>query len=264
MSSWQSVELEVLYIVLGWMAFATWSLCFYPQIVLNFRRKSVVGLNFDYVLLNFFKQIAYLFYNLSLFFSPIVQKQYYQKFGYNQMLPVAQSDVAFSIHIVFTSSLVMFQICIYDRGNQRVSKTCMSFMSMFFLAVVVCTSVAIPRHAWLWLVSCFNTMQAVMTIIKYIPQIVLNFQRKSTTGFSIGNVLLDLVGGLTNCLAMGLQSLDQNSLENMYGNLGKLLLSFATVILDAIFMFQHFVLYPNQKPPLPEGNVELSRDIEAR
>ena len=32
--------------VLGWTYFASWSLSFYPQVVLNFERKSVVGLSF--------------------------------------------------------------------------------------------------------------------------------------------------------------------------------------------------------------------------
>ena len=39
MASWNSVTLEVLSSVLGWIAFAAWSISFYPQIILNFRRK---------------------------------------------------------------------------------------------------------------------------------------------------------------------------------------------------------------------------------
>lgn len=37
----------------------------------------------------------------------------------------------------------------------------------------------------------------------------MNFQRKSTVGWSIGNIILDLVGGLTNFAQMAVQSLDQ-------------------------------------------------------
>uniref|UniRef100_H3C6P8 Uncharacterized protein n=1 Tax=Tetraodon nigroviridis TaxID=99883 RepID=H3C6P8_TETNG len=44
--------LDVLSQVLGWIYFLLWSLSFYPQAWENWRRKSVVGLNFDFLALN--------------------------------------------------------------------------------------------------------------------------------------------------------------------------------------------------------------------
>lgn len=38
----------------------------------------------------------------------------------------------------------------------------------------------------------------------------MNFRRKSTVGWSIGNILLDLLGGLTNYGQMAVQSIDQS------------------------------------------------------
>ncbi|GFP84971.1 cystinosin homolog [Phtheirospermum japonicum] len=246
-SSWDSVYLKVLYNVFGWIAFISWSICFYPQIILNYRRKSVVGFNFDYALLNMVKQLAYLIYNVSIFFSPIVQKQYRQKFGNGKMLPVAESDLAFSIHVVLASAYTMYQIAIYDRGTQKFSKIYTSIVVLFVLAAAVCVCIAIPRHSWFWLVSCFNTIQVVMTVLKYIPQVVFNFQRKSTSGFSIGNVLLDFLGAVANNVQMLMQSLDQKSWENFYGNLGKSLLATVTIVFDIIFIVQHYALYPTKK-----------------
>ncbi|KAJ9562523.1 hypothetical protein OSB04_007683 [Centaurea solstitialis] len=97
-SSWNSSELEVLSTVLGWIAFCAWSISFYPQVILNFRRKSVVGLNFDFVVLNLTKHSSYLIYNASVYFSSEVQRQYRRKYGSDEMIPVAANDVAFSIH----------------------------------------------------------------------------------------------------------------------------------------------------------------------
>jgi cystinosin len=37
----------------------------------------------------------------------------------------------------------------------------------------------------------------------------MNFKRKSTIGWSIGNILLDLTGGVLNFGQMGVQSIDQ-------------------------------------------------------
>lgn len=40
----------------------------------------------------------------------------------------------------------------------------------------------------------------------------MNFTRKSTDGFSIGNILLDFLGGVTNYSQMVVQSIDQGFL----------------------------------------------------
>lgn len=48
-----------------------------------------------------------------------------------------------------------------------------------------------------------------MTTIKYIPQAWFNMKRRSTLGWSISNVLLDITGGLASFVMMALQSLDQ-------------------------------------------------------
>lgn len=255
MASWNSIPLEVLYNTLGWIAFFSWSISFYPQVILNFKRKSVVGLNFDFVVLNLTKHSSYLIYNASMYFSSAVQKQYREKYGLDEMIPVAANDVAFSTHAVLLTAFTLFQIAIYDRGNQKVSRTSIGIVCVAWLTVAVCVFIALPSHSWLWLISCFNTLQVVMTVIKYIPQAIMNFQRKSTIGFSIGNILLDLLGGVTNYGQMAVQSIDQNSWVNFYGNIGKTLLSLVSIFFDLLFILQHYVLYPAWK-------IGTSRDVD--
>ncbi|XP_050265320.1 cystinosin homolog [Quercus robur] len=251
MASWNSIPLEITYEVLGWTAFSSWSIGYYPQIILNFRRKSVVGLSFDFAVLNLMKHSTYLIYNASLYFSSVIQKQYYEKYGYEQMLPVAANDVAFSTHAVLATSTIVFQILIYDRGSQKVSKIAIAMIFAVFLFAAVCFFLALPSHSWLWLISIFNSIQAFMTVIKYIPQAVMNFTRKSTAGFSIGYILLDFTGGTTNFLQMIVQSIDQGSLVNFFGNIGKMLVSLVSIFFDLIFMCQRYVLYP------PNENAEV-------
>ncbi|XVF16281.1 hypothetical protein REPUB_Repub10bG0017600 [Reevesia pubescens] len=247
MASWNSTPLEITYEILGWLAFFSWSISFYPQVILNFRRKSVIGLNFDFVVLNLTKHSSYMIYNICLYFSPVIQKQYFEKYGYGQMIPVAANDVAFSIHAVLLTAITLFQIVIYERGTQQVSKISVGIVSAVWLIAAICVFIALPSQSWLWLISIFNSIQVFMTVIKYIPQAVMNFVRKSTDGFSIGNILLDFVGGLANYAQMAVQSIDQNSWVNFYGNIGKTLLSLISVFFDIIFMCQHYVLYPAKK-----------------
>ncbi|KAI9120502.1 hypothetical protein K1719_007535 [Acacia pycnantha] len=262
MASWNSAPLELTYEFLGWFAFSCWSISFYPQAFLNYRRKSVVGLNFDFVLLNLTKHSSYLIYNASMYFSKAVQEQYLEEFGYGEMIPVAANDVAFSAHAVFMTAVTLFQILIFDRGTQKISFVAVGIVSVVWLTAVVCFSLALPTRSWLWLLSVFNTIQVCMTVVKYIPQAIMNFKRKSTDGFSITNILLDLSGGIANYGQMVVQSLDQGSWNNFYGNMGKLMLSLVTVFFDTFFITQHFVLYPAKKAYKTVALVEPEDEIK--
>lgn len=208
------------------------------------------------------KHSSYLIYNAALFFSPVIQRQYHEEYGFGEMIPVAANDVAFSIHAVILTAITLFQVVIYDRGSQKVSKTCIVISSAVWLVAVVCIAIAWPRNSWLWLISVFNSIQVFMTAIKYIPQVMMNFARKSTVGWSIGNILLDLLGGLTNFAQLGVQSIDQGSLVNFYGNIGKTLLSLEVVFFDILFIVQHYVLYHPKKEEncsenIPENKVPM-------
>ncbi|XP_038884260.1 cystinosin homolog isoform X3 [Benincasa hispida] len=258
MGSWNSISMEIIYQVLGWISIICWALASYPQVILNFRRKSVVGLSFDYVMLNCTKQSSYLIYNATLFFSSTVQRQYFDKYGYDQMIPVALSDVFFPFHSILLISVVSVQIVFFDRGNQKVSKTSIAiFVAVWFFAAA-CFFMALPTHSWLWLVSIFNSIQVFMTFIKYSPQAFLNFTRKSTVGFSIGNIVLDFTGGVGTLAQMSVQSIDQGSWVNFFGNIGKPLLALVSIGFDLIFFYQHFVLYH-----IKASRVSFQRDPES-
>ncbi|CAK8533171.1 unnamed protein product [Lathyrus sativus] len=246
-SPWNSDILKIEYTVFGWIAFVAWSTSFYPQLFLNFSRKSVVGLNFNYLLLNNTKQTLYLIYNASVYFSSTVQFQYHKQYGFDQMIPVAANDVAFSVHAVLITTVMLFQVVKYERGDQSISKITMAIITMVWVTVGVCSFIAFPLKSWLWLISIFNTIQVLLASIKYIPQAVMNFMLKSTDGFCIGNVFLDFIGGMSNFAQMVTQSIDQNSWVNFFGNLGKVLLSLVTLFFDILFMCQHYVFYPSNK-----------------
>ncbi|XP_022154196.1 cystinosin homolog [Momordica charantia] len=267
MASWNSVPLEIVYEVLGWSSIICWGVAGYPQVILNFRRKSVVGFSFDYLILNFTKQSSYLIYNVSLFFSAAVQRQYFDKYGYDQMIPVALSDVIFPIHSLLLIFVFSVQIAFSERGNQKLSKIAIAIFAGVWFFAAACFFIALPTHSWLWLVSIFNTIQVFMTIIKYSPQAFMNFTRKSTVGFSIGNVVLDFTGGVASLAQMSVQSIDQGSWVNFFGNIGKPLLALISIMFDLIFFYQHFVLYHTKASRIsfqldPESTEPLVKDSD--
>ncbi|CAN6177851.1 unnamed protein product, partial [Urochloa humidicola] len=86
------------------------------------------------------------------------------------MIPVAANDVAFSLHAVALTAFTVFQVFIYERGIQKVSKVCISITAIVWTAAIVCLIIAWPKSDWLWLIDVFNSIQVGMTAIKYIPQ----------------------------------------------------------------------------------------------
>ncbi|CAK7328206.1 unnamed protein product [Dovyalis caffra] len=170
----------------------------------------VVGLSFDFVVLNLTKHSSYLIYNASLYFSSTIQNQYFEKYGHEQMIPVAANDVAFSVHAVFVTAITLFQILIYDVSENLDTPALLEDGVLTFSS------------------NRKLSIQVFMTVIKYVPQAAMNFMRKSTNGFSIGFVLLDFLGGVTSYAQMAVQSIDQSALYLPEGNIlpfGKLFIA---------------------------------------
>ena len=97
----RSRAINVFVQLVGWVYFFAWSISFYPQIILNFRRQSVVGLNFDFLTLNLLGHSCYSIFNLYLYTSHEVQQEYYIKHPHG-ILPVLLNDVS-NINVFFLS-----------------------------------------------------------------------------------------------------------------------------------------------------------------
>eukprot|EP00850_Spirogloea_muscicola_P017880 SM000158S02012 [mRNA] locus=s158:164147:166007:+ [translate_table: standard] len=215
--------------------------------------RSVVGLNFDFVAFNMTKHTAYLISNAALFFSPAVQRQYRRKHGPKELIPVAASDVAFSVHAVFLTAITVWQVLRYEHGGQRILRAGLLITMAAWAAAAVCTVLGAVSGAWLWLVTFFSYLQLTMTAIKYMPQAYMNYRRRSTVGWSISNILLDLTGALA-------APSDARSFENFSGNVGKLGLSLETMGFDLLFIVQHYMLYPDGSRRQRSGKVGTRGD----
>lgn len=100
-------------IIVGWVYFAAWSISFYPQIWYNFKRKSVVGLNFDFLALNLLGHTLYAIFNCSLYWITYIEDEYFNRFprGLN---PVELNDVVFSIHASVITAFTIGQCFFYE------------------------------------------------------------------------------------------------------------------------------------------------------
>lgn len=67
-------------------------------VIENWRRKSVVGLSFDFLVLNVIGHTSYLVFNAVLFWDPYVKSLYHKKYP-SKGNPVEINDVVFSIRM---------------------------------------------------------------------------------------------------------------------------------------------------------------------
>ncbi|ETN70769.1 putative cystinosin [Necator americanus] len=230
-------------VIVGWMYFAAWSLSFYPQIYLNFKRKSVTGLNFDFLLLNLIGFSAYGTYNLLMYYDPVVQAEYETQHP-RSPIPVLLNDVVFAVHAFTACVITAAQCFLLERDGQRVSITCIVLASILILfAVGSGIATLFKLLTVLQFVMCFSYIKMAVTLSKYFPQMYFNFRRKSTVGWSIGNVLLDFTGGTLDILQMVLQCINAADWVAFYGNPVKFGLGLVSILFDIIFIFQHYVLY---------------------
>ena len=172
--------------VLGWTYFSAWSISFWPQILQNAKRGTVSGLSFDFIFLNFVGFSCYTAYNTGLYWSPTIRAEYAADHGGS--LPSVQSqDVFFGIHAVALTGITIAQIGAYDRGGQTVSLLARAILGVLVTLMAGAAAVVASGAGgfrWLDYLTFLSWVKVAITLMKYIPQALLNYRRKSTKGWT--------------------------------------------------------------------------------
>ncbi|KAB7495043.1 Cystinosin-like protein [Armadillidium nasatum] len=251
MSVHYSSGLDYLSDVVGWTYFIAWSISFYPQIMLNWRRKSVIGLHFDFLALNTLGFLVYSLFNIGLYSIPEVKIEYFKRHPYG-VNPVQLNDVIFSIHAFFACIIQVIQCIIYERGDQKVSRTGRTLIGSFIIMAIVALILGSTTViAWIDFLYFLSYIKLVITLIKYIPQAYYNYLRKSTSGWSIGNILLDFTGGTLSICQMFIISYNYDDWDSIFGDPTKFGLGLFSILFDIFFIFQHYVFYKERENYMP-------------
>lgn len=234
--------------IIGWIYFVAWSVSFYPQAYENWKRRSVVGLNFDFLALNLTGFIAYSVFNVGLFWVTYIQEEFLKK-DPNGVIPVDANDVFFSLHALLLTLVYICQCAIYERGGQKVSKVAIGLLAIGWTFAFVSLFVAVAKKiSWLDYLYYFSYIKLGVTLVKYIPQAHMNYRRKSTEGWSIGNVLLDFTGGSFSLIQMFLEAYNNDKWRFIFGDPTKFGLGVFSIFFDILFIIQHYCLYRNREP----------------
>jgi LCT (Lysosomal Cystine Transporter) family transporter len=208
----------------------------------------VVGLNFDWQILNLVGFSCYSAYMFGLFWNQSLRAQYAA--ANNGAEPSVQTnDVFFGFWATIMSIIILLQIAIYERGGQKVSRICWIAIAGMLIAIAVmaaCAGLKVNdgKFSWLDMLIGLSYIKLGITVVKYAPQVVQNYRRKSTIGFSIENILLDITGGSLSLA----QALLDNGIKHEWGailggNPAKFFLGLASMVYDCIFLTQHYCLY---------------------
>ena len=95
--------------------------------------------------------------------------------------------------IKIQNKIIIFFNLIFQRGHQTVSRLCKLIILAIglFLGISLIVSIASVLK-WIDFLYFCSYVKLFITLIKYMPQGYMNFRRKSTMGWSIGNVLVSI------------------------------------------------------------------------
>lgn len=74
----------------------------------------------------------------------------------------------------------------------------------------------------------------MVTLVKYMPQVIANYKRQSTVGWSSGQVVLDFNGGILSIMQLVVDSGLQNDWSGLTNNPTKLGLGMITILFDIV------------------------------
>jgi len=223
-------------------------------------------------LLNFFGFGCYSAYNVGLFYVPSIRQEYADANG-GHSSSVRANDVFFALHAFAACSIGLLQIKFYERGRQRFSRACLLAVALFLLATplaaIIFASVEAPWATAFNFLYGLSFVKLAISIVKYVPQVLLNARRRSTDGWNIDNVMLDFTGGVLSLAQQMIDSGCSHDWGAISGDPVKFGLGFTSMVFDLIFMGQHYVCFRHRSthilheasPPLLMGEEDISKPL---
>ncbi|RDL31997.1 Uncharacterized protein BP5553_09399 [Venustampulla echinocandica] len=255
--------LELVSEIFGWIYTLCWSLSFYPQPILNCRRRSTTGTTIDFPSINVVGFLAYFASNAAFLYSPRIRHEYALR--NHGLTPTVQlNDFAFAAHAlalsIITTSQFMPSLWGFEKRGRRepgvrISRSVMGIMVGSFIVVGLVAFIVFlrgdpdPRTGWAWIDVIYTAsyVKLFITLVKYMPQVLTNYRNHSTAGWSIAQILLDFAGGILSVIQLSIDSYLQRDWSGITGNPVKLALGNASMFFDVIFMVQHFYLYNDKR-----------------
>lgn len=166
------------------------------------------------------------------------------------------NDLVFSMHAMILTAFQVFLLFKYANPNKSEENLAswayysvivgwLSVLLMFILS-------ASGAFNWIPFLYYLGAIKLIVTLVKYFPQVWMNWQRKSTQGWSTWMVVFDLTGGMGSFLQQLLLGINAGVWYAQFSNIPKLGLAVISVIYDIFLIFQYFIYYGNSYEEIPE------------
>ena len=250
---------------------------FYPQIYQNWRRKTTHGFAYDKLVCDFLGFLCLSIYSIALYSISSIRLTYAAL--YNGHSPAVDiNDVCFAIHALYVTIIQLCQVSYYDgwiahsplRLTTGLLLGAVSSIAFYLITLLaeatsytatdnnnynnhnnnmnnptVTGTVSVVGESWLIWLYYLSYIKIGITLYKYIPQVIMNYQRQCTIGWSIMAVILDILGSVFSMIQLVLDCYAVNDYSGITGDIVKLALSVVSIVFDSVFIWQHFILYPS-------------------
>ncbi|XP_072019471.1 cystinosin homolog isoform X1 [Amphiura filiformis] len=219
-----------------------------PQFYLNYQRKSVVGLSFDYLLLSLITFFTFATFNIGSYASTDVREA---DLNSDPQAPgvdlINLADVLNSVTNLVVICAICAQCYRYEKGDQHVSIIAKVLLviikfaiALFFIIMLASQFKAI---SFVTFIDIMGYLKLLLSFSKYIPQVHMNYERKSTEGWSIAVVILDLLCGALTVSGMFIVAFNYGHWISFIHSPTRLGIALFSIIFSTIFIIQHYVIY---------------------
>lgn len=127
-------------------------------------------------------------YCIAMYYVDSVRKEYRDHYNGNNP-KVTLNDVCFAVHALLFTFVQIGQIAYYNGMKQLPSKLCLISTSTTLLVIIFYLLLALYVNSTIFIMlywlNFLSYIKISITMVKYIPQVLLNYSRKSTVGWSI-------------------------------------------------------------------------------
>lgn len=242
---------------LGFIYVISWSVSMYAPVITNWKYKSASAVSVDFVMLNI---AGYMYLTCSMFLqlyawlpaatgsggdlmSELVTKPKVSDFD------LLYTSHGFILNLILSSQLYvpnLWRFKIEKRPHMKKNYERILYTSLVIFSLLVMEfmyyneNVGWNNNRTLSFCNKLFLMKISMSLLKYLPQVKHNYERKTLKGFSISGIFLDVIGGIASLLQLIIEINNDGDFSFIVfvTNFGKIGLGLVTLIFDFIFISQ--------------------------
>ena len=208
-----------------------WLVGYYFQIVVLYKTKTGDGMSIDNQLLSFIGVVDLLYFNT---YKLIQLPDFFNVLNFAYAMQ-------YLLLIAFTFGLTLY----YPRTHNKFRYIILTIFAIFVLMTAV--------YYWLGVIQMNQPIEdfrlfvglglSIICMLRFLYQIALNYDRKSTIGFAIEHIIADITGSV--CI-IALSLIQYSGEEGTVRNIPLIVTAFVCLVCGAAILYQHFVLYAEQ------------------